>query len=151
MCMAHEMDCNCGNGVAGFNFKNEIMSGDVINRLYCPKCSHDIRFNPETMLADNGWVIVYDMEVARFQARKTALRTEDITPALIFDQGYCTWRGIYPTDHIDNVVERSEIVKLAKINPRKYLEEIREWANNRMERLAREGWRKTRDNDEVGV
>ncbi len=151
MCMAHEMDCSCGNGTAGFNFKNEIMSGDVIERLYCPICSRDIRFNPETMLADNGWIIEYDMDVARFQAQRIKAEPGDVTPHFIFDGGYCTWRGIYPSDHIDSVAEREEVVKLAKINPRKYLEEIRQWAVKRMERLAKEGWRKARNVDEVGV
>jgi hypothetical protein len=137
--------------MAGFSFKNEIMSGEIINRLYCPVCSRDIKFDPGTMLADNGWIIEYDMEIARFQAQKIKAAQNEVTPHFIFDKGYCTWRGIYPSDHIDSVVEREEVVKLAKINPRKYLEELREWANRRMERLSREGWRKARENDKVGV
>jgi hypothetical protein len=137
--------------MAGFNFKNEIMSGDVINRIYCPECSRDIKFDPETMVVDNGWVIEYDMEIARFQAQKIRMSAEKVTPDFIFDEGYCTWRGVYPTDHIDSVLERTEIMKLAKINPRKYLEEMKEWANTRMERLTREGWRKARENSSVGI
>ncbi len=151
MCMAHEINCSCGSNMAGFSFKNEIMSGEVINRLYCPACSRDIKFDPETMLADNGWIIHYDMEIARFQAQKISPKPDEVTPHFIFDKGYCTWRGIYPSDHIDSAVEREEVVKLAKINPRKYLEEIRGWANERMKRLEREGWRKARDGAEVGV
>lgn len=151
MCMAHEMNCSCGNGMAGFSFKNEIMSGEVINRLYCPACSRDIKFDPATMLADNGWIIEYDMEIARFQAQKIKAKPDEVTPHFIFDKGYCAWRGIYPSDHIDSVAEREEVVKLAKVNPRKYLEELREWANRRMERLEREGWRKAREGDQVGV
>lgn len=151
MCMAYELNCRCGNGVAGFNFKNEVMSGDVINRVYCPRCSRDIPFNPETMLADNGWIIEYDMDVARFQVQKTKVTPNEVTPDFIFDEGYCTWRGIYPSDHIDSVIERCEIVKLAKINPRKYLEELKEWAHRRMERLWKEGWRKAREYNKVGI
>ncbi len=149
MCMSHEMNCSCGNGVAGFNFKNEILSGEAINHVYCPACSRDVKFDPLTMLADNGWVIEYDMEVARFQAQRIPAQPEKVTPDFIFDEGYCTWRGIYPSDHIDSVAEREEVVKLAKINPRKYLEEIKEWANRRMERLSREGWRKAREGDRI--
>ncbi len=151
MCMAHETNCSCGSSFAGFNFKHEIMSGDVISRLYCPACSRDIAFDPETMVSDNGWVIVYDMDVARFQAQRLAAKSDRLTPDFIFDEGYCTWRGIYPTDHIDSVVEREEIVKLAKINPKKYLVEIREWANSRMEKLSKAGWRKANGNGKVGV
>ncbi len=149
--MSHEVNCSCGSGVAGFNFKNEILSGEVISRVYCPGCSRDVQFDPSTMLADNGWVIEYDMEIARFQAQRIPAQPETVTPDFIFDEGYCTWRGIYPSDHIDSVAEREEVVKLAKINPRKYLEEIKEWANRRMERLSREGWRKAREGDRIGV
>ncbi len=149
MCMAYEINCSCGNGLAGFNFKDEIMSGEVISGLYCPQCSSGIKFNSETMVADNGWIIEYDMDIARFQAQKIETGVHNITPDFIFDEGYCTWRGIYPTDHLDSVVERTEIMKLAKINPRRYLEELKEWATTRMERLSREGWRKA--NEKVGV
>lgn len=151
MCMAHEMSCSCGSGMAGFNFKNEIMSGDIISRIYCPGCSRDISFDPGTMVADNGWVIEYDMDIARFQSHRLTVKPAEVTPAFIFDGGYCTWRGVYPTDHIDSVLERTEILKLAKINPRKYLEEMKEWANTRMERLTREGWRKAREKSTVGI
>lgn len=149
--MAHEISCRCGKGLAGFNFRNEIMSGEVINSLYCPDCSRDVTVDPSTMLADNGWVIEYDMEVARFQAQKIPAPPEAVTPGFIFDKGFCTWRGLYPSDHIDSVAERQEIIMLAKINPRKYLEEMKEWAGKRMERLEREGWRKARDGAEIGV
>lgn len=151
MCVAYELSCSCGSGLAGFNFKDEAMTGEVISRLYCPECSDDIKFNPETMLADNNWIIEYDMDIARFQAQKIKLAPGNITPDFIFDEGYCTWRGVYPADHIDSTIERTEILKLAKINPRKYLEEMKEWANRRMERLAKEGWRKANEGGKVLV
>ena len=116
------------------------MPVEVVDRLYCPACSGDIKYDPESMLMDNGWVIEYDMDVARFMGGK--LPYAEITPELLFDDGYCTWRGVYPTDHIDSVTEREELVKLAKINPKKYLEEFKKWGLERMERLALEGWRK---------
>lgn len=151
MCVAYEMNCKCGSGLAGFNFKDEIMTGETISSLYCPECSRDIRFDPETMLADNGWVIEYDMDIARFHSRKIKPLPDDINPEFIFDKGYCTWRGVYPADHIDSAIERSEIIKLAKINPRKYLEELKEWANRRMDRLSKEGWRKADEDNKVRV
>ena len=45
-------------------------------------------------------------------------------------------------DHIDLVRERAELVKLSKINPKKYIEEFRRWCIERIERLADESWRK---------
>jgi hypothetical protein len=119
------------------------MPAEIINKLYCPDCSANIKYNPETMLIDNQWIIEYDMDVARFMGHK--MPSGEITPALLFDDGYCTWRGVYPADHIDSVREREGLVKLAKINPKKYLEEFRKWGVERMERLAHEGWRKARE------
>ena len=143
MCIDHTMNCSCGTQSASFNFKDNIMPAEIINRLYCPSCSTNITYNPETMLIDNQWIIEYDMDVARFMGHK--MPHAEITPAQLFDDGYCTWRGVYPADHIDSVREREELVKLAKINPKKYLEEFRKWGIERMERLAHEGWRKARE------
>lgn len=140
MCIDHLIVCKCGSDSASFNFKNEVMPPEIVSRLYCPKCSAGTSFNPETMLKDNSWVIEYDMDIARFMGHK--LPNVSITPEFIFDEGYCTWRGVYPADHIDSGREREELVKLAKINPRKYLEEFKRWSIERMERLAHEGWRK---------
>ena len=140
MCIDHKMTCKCGSNSASFNFKDDVVPAEVIDNLYCPVCSDNISLNTETMLADNGWIIEYDMDVARFAASK--LPYAEITPELLFDDGYCTWRGVYPSDHIDSVIEREELVKLAKINPKKYLEEFKKWGLERMERLALEGWRK---------
>lgn len=151
MCMAFEMNCACGNNMAGFNFKDEIMSEEVISGLYCPKCSRSISFNPETMVFDNGWIIEFDMDIAQFQAQKIGKAIGPITPEFIFDEGYCTWRGIYPTDHIDSVKEREDIVKLAKVNPKRYLEEIKDWAKRRMEKLIQEGWRKANGKETVSI
>ncbi|HAM51262.1 MAG TPA: hypothetical protein DCP92_11445 [Nitrospiraceae bacterium] len=142
MCLAYETNCCCGKDVAGFHFKDEIMSREVIRKVYCQDCSRDVPFNPKAMIADNGWIIEYEIDVALFQAQRIRPGTVEITPDFIFDEDYCTWRGIYPTDHIDRLAEREAIVKLAKINPRKYLAEIKEWAKSRMERLSQEGWRK---------
>jgi hypothetical protein len=140
MCIDHAMRCKCGNQSASFNFKDEIMPVEAINGLYCPACSGEIKYNPESMLIDNGWIIEYDMEVVQFAGRELPHR--NITPELLFDEGYCTWRGVYPTDHADSVREREELVKLSKINPKKYLEDFKKWGIERMARLAAEGWRK---------
>lgn len=142
MCMAYEQDCRCGKNRASFNFKDDIFTSDVIIGLYCPDCSRYIRFDPESMIIDNGWIIQYDMDIARFQSSRIKLDDKRLTPEFIFDEGYCTWRGIYPTDHIDGLKERQDIIRLAKVDAKRYLAEIKEWGNKRMKRLADEGWRK---------
>ncbi|MHB8881146.1 MAG: hypothetical protein ACYC69_06505 [Thermodesulfovibrionales bacterium] len=144
MCIDHSMTCRCGKGSASFNFKEELMPVEVVNRLYCPECSGKVKYDASAMLEDNGWIIEYDMDVVRFMGQR--LPGKNITPEFMFDEGYCTWRGVYPTDHIDSAREREELVKLSKINQRKYLEEFKKWGIERMNRLSKEGWRKAREN-----
>jgi hypothetical protein len=150
MCVDHKMTCACGKNSASFNFRDDILTYEVINRLYCPTCSSSVGVNPDTMLSDNGWIIEYDMDRARLLCQKI-WHNEAITPEFIFDEGYCTWRGTYPNDHIDSAKERTELSKLAKTEPKRYFNELRTWGINRMERLAREGWRKARETESVNT
>ncbi len=140
MCVDYSKICACGRDGASFIFRDDIMPGEVIGGLYCPACSGGVLYDPQTMLKDNGWIIDFDMEVARFAGR--SIQSGEFTPSYLFDEGYCTWQGIYPSDHRDSVRERGELLKLARISPRRYLEEFRKWGIERMERLASEGWRK---------
>jgi len=150
MCMEHRIMCHCGRKSASFNFRNEIMPPEVVRRLYCPECSAGLAFDPASMLADNGWVIEYDMDVASLYSRKLPVQDRDnTTPEMLFDEGYATWRGVYPGDHIDSVEERSRLAELARINPRQYIEEMKSWGINRMERLRKEGWRKANERQKV--
>lgn len=143
MCMEFKIRCTCGARDASFHFQDNILPTEAVERLYCPTCSSDVKLDPARMVADNGWIIEYDMEVVGFSAPKLPADLRDrLTPATVFDRGYATWRGVYPGDHIDSVREREEIVKLAKVDPKEYMNRIKTWANDRMERLASEGWRK---------
>jgi hypothetical protein len=143
MCVEYKTTCVCGTNSASFNFRDEIMPVEVVDRLYCPDCSTGVIYDPETMIRDNDWIIKYDMEIAHFMRRK--LPVSEMTPGFIFDEGYCTWRGIYPNDHLDSLREREELVKLAATDRKKYLEEFKFWGARRMQRLAREGWRKANE------
>lgn len=143
MCMDHAIVCKCGKREANFNFKNEIMPPETIETLYCPDCSNNIEYDKTTMLSDNGWLIKYDMDVAGLYGSKLPIKDrEQLSPETLFDEGYVTWRGVYPGDHIDSVKERTELAELAKVNPKKYFEEMRNWAIHRMTKLKNEGWRK---------
>ncbi len=146
MCMDHSVVCKCGRRDASFNFKNEVMPPEAINTLHCPVCSSDVSFNEKAMIRDNGWIIHYDMEVAGlYSNRLPCTEKERLSPGLLFDEGYITWRGVYPGDHIDSLKEKEELATLAKISPNKYFDEMRSWAIDRMTRLKNEGWRKASD------
>ncbi len=140
MCIEHTMLCKCGARKASFHFRDDIMTSKVIDGLYCPECSGRISLDQDNMIHDNGWVISYDMDIARFLA--AGLPVTEITPGFLFDEGYCTWAGVYPTDHADSAMERRELLPLAKSDKRRYFEEFRRWSLERTERLDRAGWRK---------
>ena len=146
MCMDHSIVCSCGRREASFNFRNDIMPPESIRSLHCPVCSGEVDFEPSSMIRDNGWVIHFDMDVAGLYRNKMpATDKERLSPELLFDEGYVTWRGVYPGDHIDSVQEREALATQAKINPVKYFKEMSSWAINRMTRLKNEGWRKAYD------
>jgi len=150
MCIDHSINCLCGKKQASFNFRDDVLPREVITTLHCPECSQGISHDPAIMLLDNGWIIRFDMDVARFMLQKV-VSTSLVTPEFMFDEGYCTWRGITPSDHIDSVKERDELAQLAKVDRLRYFEEIRNWSNNRMKRLAQEGWRKAHEREPVKI
>jgi hypothetical protein len=140
MCVEHKKMCDCGRNSASFQFRDEIMPEEVLEKLYCPVCSSGVQNEEEAMIRDNGWIIKYDMDIVRFMQQK--LPVAEATPAYLFDEGYCTWDGIYPTDRADSIREREELVQLAKTDKKKYIERFKAWGIDRMDRLAKEGWRK---------
>jgi hypothetical protein len=143
MCMAYERSCSCGAGSASFHFRDNILPEQVVKELYCPSCGKDTAVDPANMVRDNGWIIRYDMDVARFSSGGRI--DGAISAERLFDDGYCTWNGMYPGDHIDSVRERERITALAKTNPVEYLKKLKTWAIERMERLRDEGWRKAQN------
>lgn len=144
MCVAQTFKCVCGAREVSLHFRDNILNKEVVEGIYCPACSVGVKFDKETMISDNAWFIVYNMNIARFMSQKAIDRP--ITPELIFDEGYCTWNGIYPGDHIDSARERTEIASLAKSDPKAYIKRLASWASERMKRLSQEGWRKAREN-----
>ncbi len=145
MCLDHKIMCCCGRTAASFILKDEAMPAEIIKGLYCPECSADLALDPSTMVEDNGWVIDYDMEIARFADSFKRLPRHSITPEFLFDEGYCTWKGVYPGDVEDSAAEKAELLKICSEDRQKYVIEFRKWAVGRMGRLAEAGWRKARE------
>jgi hypothetical protein len=141
--MAHERKCACGARSASFHFRDNIIPEHVVQGLYCPVCAANVPADPATMVTDNGWIIRYDMEVAK--AVGSGRIAADMTPGRLFDEGYCTWNGMYPGDHLDSVREREAITAMAKTQPMEYLMRLKAWAVERSERLRHEGWRKAQN------
>ncbi len=143
MCLEVRKTCRCGRQTAQFHMRDNVMTAEVIEELYCPECSGPETIDPETMLHDNGWVIKYDMDLARFLAvSKLMVDPESVRPGFIFDSGYACWLEMYPGEKEDILEERKEIMALQKEDPTRYLKEISSWNIARIERLKADGWRK---------
>jgi len=143
MCMEIRVRCHCGAREAAFNLRDNIMPPEVVDTLYCPDCSRKAPYDPATMLRDRDWIIAYDMELARFMAvSKLGVDPERVTPEFLFDEGYATWKETYPGELAEIEAEKERIVALLKEDPKRYFEELRAWAQRRVERLKALGWRK---------
>lgn len=98
------------------------------------------------MVNDNGWVIEYDMPLARSIIVRTKLLEESqVTPAYIFDQGFCTWLETYPGEKGDIKEEKEKILELQKIDQQLYLKKIISWHIRRLDSLKAAGWRKAQN------
>lgn len=143
MCIDVRKTCACGRHHVQFHLRDNIMSKEVIDRLYCPECAAGETLDPGCMLSDNGWLIRYDLELAQFlAAAKLRISPDAVTPAFLFDSGYATWQEMYPGEQQDIRAERKEIMEVLKNDSQEYLRRINQWNIARVERLKAEGWRK---------
>jgi hypothetical protein len=145
VCKEVKKTCQCGQKTAQFHLRDNILSREVIGTLYCPQCTVEVELNPETMLADNGWIIEYDMELVKFQLTSGLQLDPDVVrPGFIFDSGYACWLEMYPGEKQDIEEERQELLALHKEDPKSYLKKISSWNIARIEKLKEEGWRKAK-------
>jgi len=143
MCLEVRKRCQCGRSEVQFHLRDNIMTPEVISRLFCPACSGAAPFDHDRMLNDNGWIIEYDIELAQFlAAAKLPVDPAAVAPNFLFDEGYATWRELYPGEQGDILDQRQQIMGLIKDDPKRYLQEIQGWNIARVERLKRDGWRK---------
>jgi hypothetical protein len=146
MCQEINKECDCGKERVSFHLRDNIMSQEVLDRLFCPACSPTVVFTEERMIEDNGWVIEYDMELARSYAiAKLGLEPDQVHPSFVFDSGFATWREMYPGETRDIADERARIIATKEENPQAYLTAINAWAVQRIARLKAEGWRKAQN------
>jgi hypothetical protein len=143
MCVAVFKKCECGTNTVQFHLRDNILPAEVLVRLFCPSCPGDIALDSAVMLTDNGWVIEYDMVLARGAiSGRNLVDPGQINPAYLFDQGYCAWLETYPGEQADIKEEKARLLKLREIEPQHYLKEIIAWNINRLQNLKACGWRK---------
>ena len=142
MCSNHRVACSCGRNQANVMFKNHILPPVVVSNLYCPECSPGVVFDTDRMLADNDWILEFDIQLARAWLSRALIHFSQPTPEFLFDEGYATWNGLAPNELDQRLAERREITPLAKQDMRQYLAEIKRWGCERSQRLREAGWRK---------
>lgn len=144
MCQATVTICQCGKNHAAMHYGNNILPQNIVHALYCPECSPGAEFEAENVLADNGWLIDYEIEGAKLFAPQMGVDAEQVTPEFIFDEGYCTWVGYTPTDQEDSFKEKEAIIELAKTDRARYFQAMKDWSVNRVKQLSEAGWRKAK-------
>ncbi len=143
MCIDVRKTCECGAENIQFHLRDNILLPETITRLFCPSCPGHTSFDQEKMLQDNGWVIEYDMILAKFQISSKLTITDDkITPAFIFDEGYACWLEMYPGEKEAIKDEKEQLLRLRDIDQKQYLEAITSWNINRINHIKTAGWRK---------
>ncbi|MDH4320174.1 MAG: hypothetical protein OEV73_01615 [Desulfobulbaceae bacterium] len=143
MCIDVRKTCECGSRNVQFHLRDNIMSPEAISRVFCPSCPGDLAFNAESMLQDNGWVIEYDMILARFLAAgRLGVSPTEVTPAMLFDQGYACWLEMYPGEKEAITDEKEQLLRLRKEDQTQYLTAITAWNIERVNKLKAAGWRK---------
>ena len=143
MCIDVRKTCECGDHTVQFHLRDNILTPQVISRLFCPSCPGDTAFDKKTMLYDNDWIIEYDMDLARTMLeKKMQIDPAEVVPELIFDRGYACWQEMYPGEHQDIKEDREKIIELLQQDRNVYLHAMQNWNIERIERLKAAGWRK---------
>jgi hypothetical protein len=141
MCMMESRRCSCGQRSAYLNFRDNLLPPEILVTLYCPECGLQADFDPETMVADCGWVMEYDMEGAQAFFSKRGLSLA-LTPEIIFDEGYLSWQGFSPGDHEVRAELHQRLAPLIKEDMNQYLQSLKtEWLAH-VDRLKAAGWRR---------
>lgn len=141
MCMMESRRCFCGRQFAYLNFRDNLLPPEILVHLYCPECSSQTNFDPTYMVADCGWIMEYDMDGAQVFFKKKGL-ARNITPEIIFDEGYLTWQGFSPGDHEVRAEIKQRLAPLSKGDMNQYLQVLKsEWLSH-VERLKAAGWRR---------
>jgi hypothetical protein len=135
--------CRCGRNSAYFLLRDNLLPPETLVNLYCPECRSQAQGDPAAMLEDCGWVLEFDLAMARTFLEKRGV-CQSATPEFIFDNGFLTWQGFSPTDHEVNTRLHQRLAPLIAENLNLYLETLKsEWLAH-VAALKAAGWRKAR-------
>jgi len=143
MCLAVFKKCECGSRTVQFHLRDNVLTPEVLTRLFCPDCPGGVGFDAARMLNDNGWIIEYDMGLAERQLeQQRMIDRESIRPGYLFDQGYACWLETYPGEREEIREARERIIALKDSDQQHYLKEMMSWNIKRLAELKAQGWRR---------
>jgi len=143
MCLAVFKKCECGSRNVQFHLRDNVLTPEVVTRLFCPECPGEAGFDATRMLNDNGWIIEYDMVLAGMQlVQRQLIDQEMLRPAYLFDHGYACWLETYPGEREDIREARERIIALKDSDQQHYLQEMMSWNIKRLAELKTLGWRR---------
>lgn len=141
MCMNQRRFCECGGDSAFLSFRDNLLPPEILLQLYCPRCAPPAAWDRDTMLADCGWVLEYDIDRAQNYFDLRGIK-HPVTPAYLFDEGYLSWLGLAPGDHDVNARLHKSLAHLIDQDLALYLKSLTaEWTAH-VAGLKAAGWRK---------
>jgi hypothetical protein len=141
MCLHQKLECACKSNKAYLFHRDNILPERVVVNLYCPECGIRVNKDESTMIEDMGWLIEYDMEVARLYLSLKGIGLP-VTPEFIFDEGYCSWYGMSPNDLEENARVHQELKPLQEKDKLLYFNELKRMRLAQFVALKKAGWRK---------
>ncbi|MGD9277901.1 MAG: hypothetical protein PVG37_04910 [Desulfobacterales bacterium] len=144
MCLHQKLACACKRNKAYLFHRDNILPERVVINLYCPECGSRVDRDESTMLEDVGWLIEYDIEIARLYLNLKGI-DKPVTPEFIFDEGYCSWYGMSPKDLEENARVHRELKPLQKKDKLLYFNELKRMRLAQFAELKKMGWRKAQN------
>lgn len=121
--------------------RDNILPGEILINLYCPECRDLVAWDPEYMAEDNGWILEYDMDGARFLMWQRGI-TREITPDFLLEEGYLSWNGLAPHDLEERKRLHAELAPLLRQDRLQYINALKRTMLEHVAALKAAGWRK---------
>jgi len=141
MCLSIRRTCVCGKTEAQFMHRDNILPEAILVNLYCPACRGQADWDGEAMTEDGGWILEYDMEGARFLLWDKGMARE-VTPDILFEEGYCSWNGLTPTDLAERTRLHASLAPLLQGDRLTYINALKKTMITYVNELKAAGWRK---------
>lgn len=141
MCLSLKRTCVCGQNQAYLMHRDNVLPAEILVNLFCPQCRDRAAWDATTMIEDGGWILEYDLEMARLFFWNKGIK-QPITPEFLFDEGYCSWHGLTPGDLDESARLHRQLAPVLEQDRLLYIQRIKELWLGHVAQLKAAGWRK---------